>query len=93
MSWSVSTRGKVAEVKAELERQFAQPLADAHAGLTDEGERETVQRVRDTISQCLDTFGPEKEVMVTANGHMGFSDWETKEGAYQEVSVSIRPCA
>ncbi len=63
MSWSVSTRGSVPDVKAELERQFAYPLADRPAGLDDEGERETVRRVKETIGQCLDTFGAERNVL------------------------------
>jgi hypothetical protein len=91
MSWSVSTRGSVAEVRAELERQFSYPLADAPAGLPDEGERETVRRIRDTISQCLETFGPDKQVTVSANGHMGFDNWDSRAGAYQQVNVSIQP--
>jgi hypothetical protein len=91
MSWSVSASGKIVDVKAELERQFAYPLADSSAGLADEGEKETVRLVAKTITQCLDTFDPEKTVAVTANGHMGFTeDWNTKAGAYQNVSVSIK---
>lgn len=91
MSWSVSTRGTVAAVQAELERQFAFPLADAPAGLLDEGERETVRRVRDTITQCLGTFAPEKTVTVAANGHMGFDSWEGRTGPVQTVNISIQP--
>ena len=90
MSWSVSANGTVADVKAELEKQFAYPLAAVPGGLTDEGERETVRRIKETITQCLETFGPEKKVSVSANGHMGFQDWPTKAGAYQEVTVSIK---
>ncbi len=93
MSWSVSAKGTIAEVTVELDRQFAYPLADAPAGLTDEGERETVQRVRETISQCLETFDPEKTVAVSANGHMGFDNWDTKTGVSQTVSVSIHPAS
>ncbi len=93
MSWSVSASGKIADVKVELERQFLWPLADKPAGLSDEGERETVRRVRDTITQCLETFDPERPVSVSANGHMGFENWDTKAGAYQNVSVSIQPAA
>jgi hypothetical protein len=91
MSWSVSASGKIADVKVELDRQFQYPLAPGPAGLSDEGERETVRRVSETITQILETFGPDKTVVVTANGHMGFANWDTKEGAYQEVNVSIKP--
>ena len=93
MSWSVNASGKPSDVKAELDTQFAHPLADAPAGLSDEGERETVRRIRETITQCLETFDPEKAVAVSAYGHMGFASWDTKAGAYQEVSLTIRPKA
>ena len=36
-------------------------------------------------------FGPERSVSVTANGHMGFADWDAKTGGYQSVSLSITP--
>jgi len=91
MSWSVSTTGKIADVKAELKKQFGYPLADAPEGLGDPGERETVRLVSEAINQCLDTFDPEKSVAVTANGHMGYADWDKKTGGYQEVSLAIRP--
>jgi hypothetical protein len=91
MSWSVSTTGKPGDVKTELARQFAFPLADPPAGLADDGERETVKRISETIAQCLDTFDQEKTVTVSANGHMGFANWDTKAGAYQQVSISIQP--
>lgn len=91
MSWSVSAKGIPAEVQAELTRQFSYPLADAPAGLSDEGERETVRRIADTISQCLGTFDPAKTVAVSANGHMGFDSWDTKTGTVQTVAVSIQP--
>jgi hypothetical protein len=91
MSWSVSAKGTVSEVKAVLATQFLGPLADAPAGLTDEGERETVRRVQGTITQRLGTFAPEKIVSVSANGDMGFDSYDTKAGANQTVSVSIQP--
>ena len=91
MSWSVSARGTAAEVKEALKPQFQWPLADKPAGLSDDGERETVQRIRDTIMQCLETFDPKMAVEVTANGHMGFASWDTKEGAYQRVQIAINP--
>lgn len=91
MSWSVSASGTVVDVKAELDRQFAYPLADPPAGLADDGERETVRRIRETIIQCVETFGAERLVSVSAFGHMGFAKWETKEGGYQEVTVTIKP--
>jgi hypothetical protein len=91
MSWGVNASGKAPEVKAELERLFSYPLADKPAGLDDDGERETVRRIAETIGQCLDTFAPEKNVSVSANGHIGFANHYTKAGAYQTVSVSINP--
>ncbi len=91
LSWSVNATGTIAEVKARLEAGFGAPLAGKPAGLSDDGERETVRRVRDTIFQCLETFAPEKTVEVSAYGHMGFANWDTREGAYQEVTLSIKP--
>lgn len=91
MSWSVNATGSITEVKTELERQFKQPLAEKPAGLADDGERETVRKIQDTIGQCLDTFDPEKQVFVSAAGHMGFADWQNKAGAYQTVSLTIKP--
>jgi len=91
MSWSVNTSGKPVDVKAELARQFSWSLAEPPAGLSDVGERETVRLVSEMLSQCLDTFDPEKTVNVSACGHMNFANWDTKAGAYQEVSVSIKP--
>jgi hypothetical protein len=93
MSWSVSAKGTPAEAQAELTRQFSYPLAAPPAGLSDEGERETVRRVADTISQCLGTFDPAKTVYVAANGHISSDTWDTKAGAVQTVHVSIQPSA
>lgn len=90
MSWGVHAKGKPAEVKAELDRLFLAPLAAAPAGLSDEGERETVRRISETITQCLGTFDPEKTVSVDASGHIGFGNWDTKAGAYQEVNLKIQ---
>ncbi len=89
MSWSASASGRVPEVLAELSRQFSYPLAEKPAGLTDDGERETVRLVAAMIAQCLGTFDPERFVRVAANGHIGFIDWEAKGGAHQQVSVTI----
>lgn len=88
MSWSVSASGPVAEVQESLQKQFSYPL-DEKSGLPDPGERETVRRVAETIYQCLGTFGREK-VTVSAFGHMGYANYDTKAGGYQEVSVSIK---
>lgn len=89
MSWSVSATGKPADVKAEIDKQFSYPLAERPAGLDDEGERETVRKVAETIAQCLGTFDPEKTVAVAAFGHMGYADWTAKTGKYQEVNLKI----
>ena len=91
MSWSVNASGKIADARGQLSEQFKGPLAEKPAGLADDGERKTVEMVRDSIDQCLSTFGPDKIVIVSAFGHIGFANYETKEGGYQEVTVSIRP--
>lgn len=91
MSWSVSASGTPAEVRGQLSEQFKYPLAEAPAGLTDDGERETVQRVFDLLEQILATFDPANPVTVTANGHMGFADWDKKTGSYQGVSITVAP--
>ena len=89
MSWGVNASGKIKDVVTELARQFAMPLAEPPAGLSDEGERETVKLVSDVIEQCLGTFAPDRLVTVSANGHMGYNDWGKKDGAYQEIHLSV----
>lgn len=91
MSWGVSASGTPAETKGQLSEQFKGPLADKPAGLSDDGERETVSRIQDMIEQCLGTFGPEQKVSVSAYGHMGFQDWDKKKGGWQNVSLTIKP--
>ncbi len=91
MSWSVSAGGRIADVKAKLDSQFLSSLADPPAGLADEGERETVRLVSGVIVQCLGTFDPARSVVVSAYGHMSFADYDTKAGACQDVTVSIKP--
>jgi len=90
MSWSVSAAGKPAEVKEMLAGQFKWPLDEVN-GVSDPGERETVRRIQGTIDQILDTFHPDQNVQVIACGHMGYLDWDTKDGAYQNVSLSVTP--
>ena len=89
MSWSVNASGKVEDVVEDLAKQFSMPLAEPPAGLADEGERETVKLVSDVVEQCLGTFAADRLVKVSANGHMGYNDWDKRDGAYQEVSLSI----
>lgn len=97
MSWSVKAVGNIADLKLKLAKAFlgpatatsaAGPLADAPAGLEDDGERETCQKVADSIDQCLGTFDPLKVVAVLASGHLGR---DQKGGAYQVVNLSIQP--
>lgn len=91
MSWSVTASGRPSEVRGMLSEQWKGPLADKPAGLSDDGERETVRLLSEAIEQCVSTFGEGRRVYVSAAGHMGFSDWDTKEGAYQEVHLDITP--
>lgn len=91
MSWSVNGSGTPAEVRGQISEQFKHPLAEAPAGLSDEGERQTVQQVADLCEQILSTVDPNNQVSVSAHGHMGFSDWGTKEGCYQSVNIAVTP--
>jgi len=81
MSWSVRAIGNVAEVRGCLDEQFKGPLA----GLSDDGERRTVEMLRDCIDQCLTTFDPAQVVAVSTYGHMSCSVWD------QSLTVSIHP--
>jgi hypothetical protein len=68
MSWIVSASGTPSEVRGVLSEQFKGPLAEKPAGLSDDGERETVQRVHELIEQVLSTFGPERTLKVSELG-------------------------
>lgn len=85
MSWSVSASGKAGHVAPEIARQVAT------VNLSDAGEMETVKNAGELINQTLGTFDQETLVNVAANGSMGFSEWGTKVGPYQTVSISIVP--
>ena len=91
MSWSVSGSGTPSEVRGQLSEQFKGPLAEKPAGLSDDGERESVKQVSDLCEQILSTFDPANQVSVSANGHMGFADWDKKTGAYQSVNLTVTP--
>lgn len=91
MSWSVNATGTPSEVRGQLSEQFKGPLAEKPAGLSDDGERETVKRVHEMIEQILATVGPESNMSVSARGHIGFSDWDKKTGAYQSVNLTVTP--
>lgn len=91
MSWSVNGSGTPAEVRGQLSEQFKYPLAEIPSGLSDDGERQTVQQVFDLLEQILTTFSPENQLAISANGHMGFADWATKAGCYQSVSIAVTP--
>lgn len=91
MSWSVNAEGTIADVRGRLSEQFKGPLAEKPAGLDNDGERKTVEMVRDLTDQCLSTFGADKTARVSAFGHMGFANYEMKDGGYQDVTISIKP--
>ena len=74
-----------------LSEQFKGPLAEKPAGLSDDGERETVMNIAEVLEQILATFDPAKEVAVSAYGHMGFADYDAKTGCYQQVSITVVP--
>lgn len=89
VSWSVSASGTPAEVRGKLSEQFKGPLAEKPAGLSDDGERESVQKIADLLEQVSTTFGDDRKLSVSANGHMGFADWDKKTGGYQNVSITV----
>lgn len=91
MSWSVGAIGTPAEVRGSLSEQFKHPLDEPPAGLSDAGERQTVQQVFDLCEQILSTFDPAGLIEISASGHMGFADWDKKTGCYQSVSVTVTP--
>lgn len=91
MSWSVSRTGKPGEIIPQLEKDFSYPLAQPPAGLSDQGERDTVELVKDLVDQCLGTFDPTKDVSVSANGHISFDDYNKKTGARQTIHIAIEP--
>ena len=83
MSWSVSAEGKSADVAESLSKRFEEFV------FQDDGECGTVRLVGQTIKQCLGTFGPDRNVKVTAYGHMGYSNWDTKKNPGQNVHLKI----
>ncbi len=98
MSWGISANGNIEDVRAELKRQITTgPLADKPAGLSDDSERDTVIGIGAVINQILDTYTPAEgvatgsAVSVSANGHMGYANWDLKTGAYQVVALKIDP--
>ncbi len=91
MSWSVNGTGTPEEVRGQLSEQFKGPLAEKPAGLSDDGERETVMNIAEMLEQVLSTFDAAQQVEISANGHMGFADWDAKTGCYQNVNISIAP--
>lgn len=91
MSWSVNSTGSPAEVRGQLSEQFKGPLAEKPRGLSDDGERETVQKIAELIEQILSTFDPGRNVSISASGHIVFGDWENKTGGYQTVNLTVIP--
>ena len=91
MSWSVSAVGTAAEVRGQLSEQFKGPLAEHPAGLYDDRERETAGKISELLEQILSVFDPASRVSISANGHLGFSDWDAKTGAYQSVNITVTP--
>ena len=85
MSWSVSATGPASDVAKQVEKQIAS------VKLSDAGEMETVALVGGLLAQTLATFDPSKPVSVVANGSMGFKDWGTKAGPYQQYNIAVSP--
>lgn len=91
MSWSVSASGTPAEVRGQLSEQFQIPLSEKPSGLADDGERETVQKISELLEQITTTFHDDATLAISANGHMGFTNWDTRSGSYQSVSITVTP--
>jgi hypothetical protein len=87
MSWSVSSSGTPAEVRGQLSEQFKWPLAEKPAGLTDDGERETVQKVHELIEQVLSTFADDQKLNVSAYGCLVYNNYPERAG--QNVTIQI----
>ncbi len=85
MSWSVAASGKAKDVAPEIANQISK------INLTDPGEMETVKNAGLLIAQTLGTFDPAKPVKVAASGSMGYTDYSTKAGPYQQVTLAIAP--
>jgi hypothetical protein len=88
MSWSVSASGTPAEVRGLLSEQFKYPLAEKPAGLNDDGERETVQKVHELLEQVLITFADDQKLTVSAYGHIVYKNYP-EVAAGQNVSITI----
>lgn len=92
MSWSVHvTAATPHEAIRKVDVQLAHSLArPENGGLSDDGERETCHRVRETIAQILRTHDPELGVAIQAYGHISYRDYATKSGPVQYVSFDIK---
>ena len=84
-------RNTPSEVRGQLSEQFKGHLAEKPAGLSDDGERETVQKVAELLEQISTTFDPEGQFTVSAHGSMGFKDWAKKTGCHQSVNIAVAP--
>ena len=91
MSWSVSACGPADQIAEQLEQQLSQ------IKLSDPGEQETVQNVRNLIAQTLATIDGDQPVNVTASGSMSYKHWSSQhpaiphKGPYQSVDLKISP--
>ncbi len=87
MSWSVFVQGKVEEVRESAKQQFKIPLREVFVGLSDPGERNTVERAAELVDHVLGSMGSGHAVKVEASGHIG----KHESGPYQYVKVEIQP--
>lgn len=83
MSWSVSAKGKVSEVRASLSRQFET------SGPCVEPEETTRQSAAKLIDEALGLMNPEKEVYVTGCGSQNF-DYSVTPAVPTTSSLSIK---
>ena len=85
MSWSLAGSGKAKDLIPYLQKQVQ------NVKLSDAGEQETVKLVGGMLEQALGTFDPERLVVVSASGSMGYANYSTKTSRYQSFNISVQP--
>ena len=85
MSWSVAAYGRPEAVAREIEGQFTR------GSVCMEPEESIRQAARATIATALKSVVGVKAVKVAASGSQGYQDWRTKDGVYNQLTISVEP--